>query len=127
MRPLNTVLLPGAVLLVFALIAQITGLTLRLGAHPWWAQKVIWIGLPLGIGLAILAGALGIPRLPRQGGFALLTLAAFLTAHLGKSRFAASFAEDTLAGQAWYFGWIATCAFAAATLASLFRYSRQTH
>jgi hypothetical protein len=33
------------------------------------------------------------------------------------ARFAASYAEDTLAGQMWFFGWIATALFAAALVA----------
>lgn len=117
--------LPFFALLFAATLAYVTGLPQILGAHPWWADKVILLGLPIGIGLATTAWALGISRRMRLMGFALLTLTAFGVAHSGKLQFAASYAEDMLAGQAWYFGWIATCALAAATLASVFRYHRQ--
>lgn len=126
MTRVNHILIPGIVLLVSALLVQISGLTLLLGAHPWWAHKVIWMGLPIGIGLALIAGALRIPRRLRQIGFSLLTLVAFLIATAGKTQFTASFAENTAAGHAWYFGWIATCALITATGTSLFRYSHQT-
>lgn len=117
--------LPFIALLSAAALTYVTGLPQILGAHPWWADKVIVLGVPIGIGLATTAWALRISRPARLIGFSLLTLAAFGIAHSGKLRFAASYAEDMLAGQAWYFGWIATCALAAATLASVFRYHRQ--
>ncbi|WP_171175956.1 hypothetical protein [Ruegeria sp. HKCCD8929] len=84
---------------------------------------MIWIGLPIGVLLAAAAWALAVPTVLRLIGFGLLTVVAFGIAHFGKTRFAASFAEDALAGQAWYFGWIATCALAVALIASLLSYS----
>jgi len=109
-----------------ALLAYAAGVTLTLGAHPWWADKVIWIGLPVGLALAGLAWALRLSWMTSVTGFALLTLTAGATARIGKTRFAASFAEDTVGGLMWYYGWIAVCALSAATLASLFRDRHQT-
>ncbi len=51
--------------------------------------------------------------------FGLLTLAALAAATWGKAEFAASFAEDALAGRFWFFGWIGTAAGATALLAAL--------
>jgi hypothetical protein len=102
-----------------ALFAYASGLTLALGAHPWWAGKVIWIGLGLGLLLSAILWRLRISKTVCLIGFTLLMFAAFATAYIGKSRFAASYAEDALAGQMWYFGWIATCTFALAILATL--------
>ncbi|MFT7596844.1 MAG: hypothetical protein ACI8R4_004186 [Paracoccaceae bacterium] len=113
--------------LAAALLASATGVTQIFGAHPWWAQQVIWIGLLVGLTLAAIARALPISHIPRVAGFVLLTLTAIATATTGKSRFAASYAEDAFAGQMWYFGWIGICALTAATLASLLTDHRLTH
>ena len=110
---------PALLVILVAAIAQLLGLPERLGAHPWWADKVIWVGVPVGFGLAATAWVLRLPRGIRYMSFAGLTLAAFMIAHTSKMRFAASYAEDALAGQMWYFGWIATCAMAFATLATI--------
>ena len=127
MTPFVRILLPGLMLVGAAFAIQMTGLAQRLGAHPWWAHKVIWAGIPLGIGLAMTAWVLRIPRNTRFIGFTLFACFAFAVAKAGKLQFAASLAEDALAGQAWYLGWLATCALTAAAVASLFRYDRQTH
>jgi hypothetical protein len=110
-----------------ALFAYVSGLTLALGAHPFWADKVIWIGLGLGLLLSAILWGLRISKTICLIGLTLLTCAAFATAHIGKSRFAASYAEDAMAGQMWYFGWIATCAFALAILATLVWPNRRHH
>lgn len=116
---------PAFLVILAAALAQILGLPERLGAHPWWADKVIWVGVPFGFGLAATAWILRLPRGVRYLGFAGLTAAAFIIAQTGKMRFAASFAEDALAGQMWYFGWIATTALAFATLATISWATRQ--
>ena len=87
----------------------LTDLTQTLGAHPWWSGKVVLIGAPIGLVLAIVLGYVLAPRW-RAALFAVATLAAFWVATTGKAGFAASFAEDTFAGQMWFFGWIATAA-----------------
>ncbi|WP_164659514.1 hypothetical protein [Tropicibacter sp. Alg240-R139] len=116
---------PLVLLLLLATLAMALSLPKNLGAHPWWANKVIWIGLPLGWGLYAIGAAFMPFALVRSVAFAALTATSYAIATIGKTRFAASYAEDALAGQMWYFGWIATCAFAAATLISLFRHWQQ--
>lgn len=46
-------------------------------------------------------------------------LASFGLATLGKARFAATFGEDQLAGQLWYFGWIGAGFFLTTALVGL--------
>ncbi len=91
-----------------------------LGAHPWWSQKTLMIGTPIGLILAALA-SLKITALPRTILFTLFTLAAFGIAKYGQTQFAASYAEDALAGSLWYFGWIATGTMLSAGLFSVFQ------
>ncbi len=119
--------LPFALPIIGALLVYTTGLTQALGAHPWWADKVIWFGLGLGLLLSVILWGLRASRTIRMIGLTVLTIAAFATAYVGKSRFAASYAEDALAGQMWYFGWIATCTFALAILATVAWPTRQRH
>ena len=113
--------------LLAALLAQASGVTRDLGAHPWWADRVIWIGLAIGLGLAGFSRIMRFGRFARVSGFALLTLVSIATATTGKARFVASYAEDVQSGQMWYFGWIGICALTAATLASLAGDLRQSH
>jgi len=97
-----------------------------LGAHPWWAARTGLVGAPIGLGLFALAGRIGIGPgrlLPLAlGGLALAVAAATL----GKARFAASFAEDTLAGRFWFFGWFGVFAMASLALIVLIRLARRT-
>ncbi|MBO9450857.1 hypothetical protein J7426_11345 [Tropicibacter sp. R16_0] len=118
-------ILPFVLLLLLAGGATALDLPKMLGAHPWWSVKVIWIGLIIGlVGFAVGAG-LKLSGRVASGGFTVLAIASYAVAAVGKTRFAASFAEDAVAGQMWYFGWIATCAFTAAAVLSLFRYWQQ--
>ncbi|WP_299350938.1 hypothetical protein [uncultured Shimia sp.] len=78
-----------------------------LGAHPWWSQKSLLIGTPIGLILAALAIRTSRP-LSGLFGFVLATAVALTFAKYGQTQFAASYAEDALAGRMWYFGWIAT-------------------
>lgn len=105
----------GGLLGIFVLYA--TGAPLALGAHPLWAVQVIWIGGTLGCGLGILAASRP-SWTARVIGLA-LTLGGYSAAMIGKMRFAASYAEDALAGQMWYFGWIAACTGCTLLLASI--------
>lgn len=98
-------LLAGAAL---PLVLALTGLSRMLGAHPWWDVKTSLIGAALGlVATPILLPASRKWRL--LAGLILLAVAAG-AAHYGKTRFAASFAEDALAGRLWYFGWIGIAA-----------------
>ncbi len=76
-----------------------------LGAHPWWSQKTLLIGAPIGLIIAAIAA--------RSFGakscllvFSLLVFIAVSIAKFGQTQFAASYAEDVLAGKLWYYGWI---------------------
>lgn len=116
---------PFVLLLLLAGLATAVDLTKLLGAHPWWSASVLWIGAAVGSVLYASATALNARTGIMILTFSILTLAGFAIATWGKARFAASFAEDAVAGQMWYFGWIATCAFVAAALISLLRYWQQ--
>lgn len=113
------------ILLFFLPVSLVFGLlwifdaTQLLGAHPWWSRQVLIYGLIPGFLLAWAAYRTGLTHRIRIALPALLALAAFGTASWGKAQFAASFAENTLAGQVWFYGWIAACAFAAAACAAI--------
>lgn len=118
-------LLPAliAALLMAALIAL--DIARPLGAHPWWSQKTLLIGAPIGLILATLAG-LKLRPVPLTITLAIATALAFATAKHGQNQFAASYAEDQFAGKLWYFGWIATGATLAATLTAIVSTLAQT-
>lgn len=102
--------------LIVICIAAAFGLTAALGAHPWWAGKIAVMGAPVGaVVMLAVVWAMGYSRVALVV-FALTTAAGYATAHVGKTRFAASYAEDTFAGQLWFFGWIGTAAAACAFL-----------
>lgn len=95
-------------------LAAVAGLALgqagvfaRLGAHPFWSDVTV-------PALGIVAGAavylVGLWRI-RAGviaGIAIL-VGAIAAARFGKQAFAASYAENALAGDFWFFGWILVC------------------
>ncbi|MGV8951388.1 MAG: hypothetical protein ACOH2M_09820 [Cypionkella sp.] len=87
-----------------------SGATTWLGAHPWWSVSIAWIGAPIGLALAMPAVAIGLRRPPVIAAAATVLVLAGLSAHFGKAEFAASFAENGLAGRFWYFGWIGVMA-----------------
>lgn len=126
MPRLSSVLIGATLAVAVLALANQTGLPGALGAHPFWATQVLWIGAPIGILLALLATLRGKVGFALLGGIALST-AAYGTATYGRIAFAASYAEDAVAGQLWYVGWIALAAGTALTLASLpaHIYSRQ--
>jgi len=107
----------GSSLVLAALIvvfAARLGVTVGLGAHPSWAQSVALFAVVPGVVLALIA-----MRWPRPG-FVLAALGAAgggVAAWAGKAAFAASYAENGLAGQFWHAGWIVACAGAIAIVA----------
>ena len=113
--PMKIYAYPIAAVVVAAL--ALTGVTNDLGAHHFWAQKVVWIGAPIGLVLALALSRLSKPL--RLGLFFIGTAVAGAAAHYGKLQFAASYAEDRLAGQLWYFGWIGVAVMATALLVAL--------
>ena len=86
------------------------GGTVALGAHPWWADQVAFVGLSVGLPASWLIAKLLPSRAQRLGVVTIALILSGLITYFGKARFVASFAEDALAGRAWYFGWMAICA-----------------
>lgn len=126
-RPIMSATLFVLIPLIGAVAAQLTGITQTLGAHPFWADNVVWSGLPIGLALAWIAGRARLPQLATFGLSILLAFVAFMLARAGKEAFAASYGEAIIAGRFWFFGWIATCAFTAAALATLGRPNSPDH
>jgi len=97
----------------------LAGGTRGLSAHPWWAAKVGYIGAGIG---AVTWAALLVAGMRRRWlllvGLGVLVVAGIMTG-IGKTNFAASYAEDALAGRFWYFGWIALMASGFGVIASL--------
>lgn len=108
--------LPTAIVTLAAILAVYLNTPTYGGAHPIWTDKVVYIGAPLGLILGLLLSNLH--YVVRTVGFGALTIATLFAAYWGKLTFAASYAENTFAGQIWYFGWIGVCTFTAAFLAS---------
>ncbi|MBM1222579.1 hypothetical protein JQU17_20405 [Ponticoccus sp. SC2-23] len=89
------------------LLAGQLGLFARLGAHPFWSD---FTAPALGILVGAAGYCLGLWR-RRTGLITMIVLlvAAAAAARFGKQVFAASYAENALAGDFWFFGWIALC------------------
>jgi hypothetical protein len=118
----NALAQAGAVALVAALVvaaAAALGLFTAFGAHPWWAARVGWTGAGIGALLVLALHAVGVRPAGRTLLAALALAEAAWIAWTGKARFAASYAEDALAGRMWHFGWIAIAASATLLLAGL--------
>lgn len=115
--PRQILALIGAVAIVAAVAAG--GGSEALGAHPFWAAKTGIIGAAIGGGAAIVLAVLRVRPVVRIGlGMAVLA-AGYAAARLGADRFAASYAEDALAGKMWFFGWIGAPAGLCLVLAAL--------
>ena len=99
------------------ILAALLGLSQSLGAHPIWSTKIALIGAPMGAVLAVILRLATRFRWTSALAALILTGMALAMATMGKTRFAASYAEDIQAGQLWYFGWIAVALFATTTLA----------
>lgn len=106
------------VTLGLAILTWIADVPKQLGAHPWWSQQVLMTGALGGLVLGLIFDRFLKGRLIAV--LALLVVAAigFGVAKYGQTQFAASFAEDALAGQLWFFGWHATCIMTFATISS---------
>ncbi|WP_108816496.1 hypothetical protein [Loktanella sp. Alg231-35] len=93
--------------LIAALVLYVAGVTTLAGAHPRWADQLFYSGAGLGTVLALIA--IQFAFVPRTIALSVTVIAAYLVADFGKTRFAASFAEDVVAGQMWFFGWHVLC------------------
>lgn len=107
-----------AIALALSIASQL-GLTVALGAHPWWAVKTGVVG-SLG-GLVAYAALRGLGLRPAlvAGLAGIGLLAAGSAAAQGKAIFAASMAENSLAGRFWFFGWFAVMGAACVLLCGL--------
>jgi len=110
---------------IFLIGLAYLGVPEQLGAHPRWAMKVSYIGIGLGVVIYSLAWVWQSGWVAKFILFAVLAVISGVGATFGKSRFAASFAEDALAGQLWYFGWIAVFGFVFALLMHLMSLRRE--
>lgn len=91
--------------------------------HPFWSTKVNSIGMGIGLGLSgllffICNGKKQSLLISLIIALLLATIAFFVTLYY-KEVFAASYAEDRLAGQIWYFGFMSFIAFAFTGLAMI--------
>lgn len=109
----------GVIALGATLAFTWAGGTLALGAHPWWALKVGYLGTGIGVLVWLGLRALGASGRVRLALAATALLVAAVATGVGKARFAASFAADALAGRFWFIGWIAVMAAAFAVMATL--------
>ena len=108
---------PYLIAAIVVITAANFGMSKLLGAHPFWSVKIAWIGVPLGLLLALLVRRQ--PWVTRLVAFSAALVASSLAAHFGRLRFAASFADDRLAGQFWFYGWIGVAASVSAFTAAL--------
>lgn len=109
--------IPIALVVCVAAIGYVFELPKALGAHPFWSDQVLWIGVP--IGLILGSVSLRLPYAVRNLCLFGLAILSSIAVYWGKLTFAASFAENTLAGRAWYYGWICVITFSAGLLLSL--------
>lgn len=89
------------------------GVSRYLGAHPFWAVKIGYIGVGFGVVLYSVFWVWQGSWLAKLFTFALLLVVVSGVTYFGKTGFVASFGDDVMAGRLWYFGWIAVvgCAF----------------
>ena len=110
--------LPASIGLTLALMAlfHLLSIPQMLGAHPWFVPKVILIGTPIGLLIgALFRYSYRSYKFRVIATFVALIGVYFVTKSSGE-QFAASFAEDKIAGRFWYFGWMGT----SATLSAFF-------
>ena len=108
---------PYLIAAILVITAAYYGLSKNLGAHPFWSVQVAWAGVPIGLILAFLFRRRRWSV--RIGLFSTLLAVSGFAAHFGRLRFAASFAEDRLAGQFWYLGWIGVAIFLTALIVAI--------
>ncbi len=92
-----------------------------LGAHPFWADKVGYLGLQIGV---VIWLGLALTSLPNRWTLRLSALALVASgaiAWFGKTRFAASYAEDAMAGQFWFLGAIGLATMALVLIAAIIK------
>ena len=80
-------------------------------SHPFWSQKANWMGIGIGAGSGLVLHAMAGNQkrclLYAMLCFAVSGLGLFIFTSMSKEAFAASYAENRLAGQLWFYGFIA--------------------
>lgn len=89
--------------------------------HPFWSSKVNTIGMVIGFVMTVILFLIGTGN-KRRVLVSLMVMAgltgiAYLVTGHFKEVFAASYAEDVIAGKVWYFGFMGFVACAYSTLA----------
>lgn len=103
----RNLVLAGMAGLIVIVTARL-GLSESLGAHPFWAVTTGYVGAAVGSVAGLALSRLKARTVVAAGGF--VAGMGLLAAKAGAARFAASYAEDALAGRLWYFGWIGAAA-----------------
>jgi len=96
-----------------------TRVAVTLGAQPLWADKALILGLIAGACLGLLLAMTKTALVLRMAGPLVLAAGAYFASHVGRTRFVASYADDVMAGQLWYFGAIIAFAFLFAALTAV--------
>lgn len=105
-RSLSTV--KGAAIAALVILAFVFfGGSVTLGAHPFWGMKIAYFAIAAGVLMSTLATLAGQRSQLQLVTFATLLVISIAVTLYGKTQFAASYAEDDVAGKLWFFGWIA--------------------
>jgi len=99
-------LMTGGVTAAALVLLAYWGVTEMLGAHPWWAFKVGYVGVIIGVVIYVVLSFWRGSFATKALMISAALLAMSLTVWIGKARFSASYAEDAVAGRMWFFGWI---------------------
>lgn len=79
-------------------------------SHPFWSEKANWTGIGIGAVTSLILHGIFQENKHRllftALFFAVTALGLYLFTSVSKETFAASYAEDLLAGKFWYFGFI---------------------
>lgn len=99
-----------AVVGIALVLLERAGFWIWFGAHPSWSMQGVVIGIGIGLGLVGLGLAQTKWRSTRPVVlftlFVVLTLFMIACTKFGKMGFVNSYAENRLAGQFWYYGYI---------------------
>lgn len=101
------------------IMASVLGLPEALGAHPLWAVKTGGIGSLGGLGIYAALRMSGVRPAVLAALAGIGLLATVYAISQGKLIFAASLAENAIAGRVWFFGWFGVMAAACVLLCSL--------
>lgn len=98
------------------------------GAHPFWSGQILFVGGVIGIlgASAFAVFGSGLRLLIPLALFDTVFFLGALAAYFGRIEFANSYAENALAGQFWFFGWIAVAAGLSGLIATAARYFRRS-